>query len=305
MRHRLSVILSLAICSPLEGADFSTLRGDLFRDTGRISGVRIPEGDVRYQAIEKLRQEASPQAVRMLGEFLITHDVDRKLKTHALAALGEIGAIEAVDAVARFERWSRRRYTSPPPFQFGEQDDAAVCFAPRKVTPQAQATDPQGRQWAVFRWDRFGAPALWLAMPERKGEWGNPIYLDSLKSFSLENTNDDTFRLEVSESMVRVSHDAQTREIARRALADDADKDGLADLIENRLGTNPRKADSAVVYERRRVRSENRVTHACHGGDVRLGGAPGWQRPRDRFEESPWQMARCLLPDHWDRLGVG
>jgi len=240
--HRALVCLLCALGLAAQGAELAKLREVLLRETDDHYGLSVLEGDARLKAIQELRRDGSSEAVAILEEFLTTHGLGRKLKMHALVASGQIGSKEAIEAVGRFEAWSRKRFAEPPPFRFGKHDYAIDHFAPHDLKPLARATDEQGKEWAVFGWRRFGTEDLWLTASLGKGQWSQPILLD----LSLPQTRDTEpdCQLGVKGDSVRVALGGRKLETTRKELAADSDRDGVPDLVEARLGTNPKEPDS-------------------------------------------------------------
>ncbi|MBM4038761.1 MAG: hypothetical protein FJ290_09620 [Planctomycetes bacterium] len=242
MSRRTLVWVLCALGLATEGAELAKLKETLLAEKDEHYGLRVPESDARLKAIRELRKDGSTQAIAVIEEFLTTHGLSRQLKMHALVALGEIGTKEAVEAIGRFEAWSRKRFAEPPPFRFGRHDYAIDHFVPHDLKPLARATDEQGKEWAAFAWKRFGQEDLWLTASLGKGQWAQPILLN----LPLPETRDKEpeCQLEVKGGSVRVALDGRKLATTLKDLAADADRDGLPDLVEARLGTNLKEADS-------------------------------------------------------------
>ena len=143
-------------------------------------GLWVPENDPRLKAIEKLQGIGSPEAVTILRDFLTVDRVNcQELKQHSLIALGNIGTRPAIDAIRQFEAWSKKRFTKPPAFQFGEKDHAIYTFAPHQLTPLAKTTDERNTTWAIFQWKCHSAVAeIWICKSLGDVLWSQPILLD-------------------------------------------------------------------------------------------------------------------------------
>lgn len=206
------------------------LEGDASEGAARLG---LDGDDARLQAMRRLSQIATPEAVEVLSRFLTRPDANRKLKASAVAALGRTRTREAVDALARFEQWAEWRRTVPAPFSFGEKEFAIDHFGPTRVQSMAMHEGSDGRWWAVFEWDKFGLandeggePDLWVTSSTDRRFWDTPILIERREPLM------DWLR-EVAEDRSRL-----------REFTHDSDADGLPDLVESRCATDPENPDS-------------------------------------------------------------
>ena len=215
-------------------------------------GLWVPENDPRLKAIERLQGIGSPEAVTILRDFLTVDRVNcQELKQHSLIALGNIGTRPAIDAIRQFEAWSKKRFTKPPAFQFGEKDHAIYTFAPHQLTPLAKTTDERNTTWAIFQWKCHSAVAeIWICKSLGDVLWSQPILLDlpgipEFYPFSLKYRKwDDKCSFQVKNDSFKIVVDEKTWESHITDNLVDSDKDALPDLVEARLLTDPNNPDS-------------------------------------------------------------
>jgi hypothetical protein len=247
------LLAAVALCpqSELSGGDetSSSPRGSAFPPSGEVgklarlllegdasesaAGLVLDADDSRVQAMRRLSEIATAEAVEVLSRFLARPDADRKLKGCAVAALGRTGTKEAVDALGRFEQWAEWRRTVPAPFSFGEKEYAIDHFGPTRLESMIRHKGPDGRWWAVFEWDKFGLqndeggkPDWWVTSSTDCRFWAPPILIER--------------REPVMDWLRQVAEDpSRLAEFTR-----DLDADGLPDLVERRYGTDPESSDS-------------------------------------------------------------
>ncbi len=196
--------------------------------------------DDSLKAINRLGEIGSPKAVDILLKFLTSHNGDRKLKQRALVTLGKIGTKYAIKAIEKFERWSRKRFTDPPPFRFGKKDFAIDHFQPHNLRALARTTDDKGKEWAIFFWYRYGRWDLWLTSSIDGDRWSQPILLD-LPGLRGEVRGDFRWELSVNGDFIGITIDIKSQ-ISR--YLSDSDGDHLPDIVERRLLTSPVNPDS-------------------------------------------------------------
>jgi len=232
-----------------EDATLAAQRKILFTEDDSLSVTfRVRENHPRRKAIEFFEQNGSPEAVQILGDFLTHHGSERKLKQLALSALGRIGTPEAVNAITQFEQWSRERFLKPAPFHFGRTEHASDHFQDIYLDPIARTTDSQGKTWAVFPWRRYGRQRMWLTSSEDGENWEQPIALDLPEMPRLVRTSERTFEnectLDIDNDIVVVTCDGWPYETSIKESLKDSDADGLPDIIEADLKTDPIVSDT-------------------------------------------------------------
>jgi hypothetical protein len=203
--------------------------------------LTIRKPDSRLQAIERLAEIGTPEAVNGLQHFLTRPPADRRLKMQAMLALARVGSPEAVSAAEEFERWADARRTVPPPFAFGPKEFAIYHFEPVDVQPASKATGPGETRWAILQWDKFGrrhdrsgAADWWITSSPDGICWDQPLLVEGVDENMPPGQNPGEYFL----TEVRLGE----RKLNPFAL--DSDGDGLPDLLEARIGTDPVAVDS-------------------------------------------------------------
>jgi hypothetical protein len=120
-------------------------------------------------------------------------------------------------------------------------------FADQDLAPLVKWSAGSGqtqREFAAFRWGRYGETRLWLVSRAPSGPWDTPGLLamsagDAGRIGKAEHLTGvyDAGRLALKGDDINLTVDP-------RREADDADKDGVPDAVEVMLGTDPKKADS-------------------------------------------------------------
>jgi hypothetical protein len=193
----------------------------------RVTGLRTMANDRRPGAIDTLARSQSPEAVACLLDILKKPYADRQIKQLALAALGQMGTKPAIEAVGDFETWAAQRHGTPTPFRFGYNEFPVSHFAALNLKPLATAQGKDNLQWAIY--ENIYAP--WkggrLVTWSKDGkEWAAPIFIGE--------------QPEPAEVLRKLAEGTTT--IA--GLTPDSDKDGLSDVLEKCLGTDPNNPDS-------------------------------------------------------------
>ena len=228
-----------------EGVDIEALRESLLEEnTEPRYGLRIRDTDPGLQAIQKLESAGSEEAINVLLEFLTDNRMDRKLKQHALTALGRIGTEPAIEAIKKFEAWSRKRYTEPLPFYMGSQEYAADHFASSDVKPLAQVNDPENRTWAIVRLSKYGQSDIFLTSLIKDDQWSEPVLINLPKMPEPQDLSKTKWNLKVEGDTFKIEYNDKTYESKISDQLKDADKDGLPDIVEARLLTDSQNPDS-------------------------------------------------------------
>ncbi|MDH4238540.1 MAG: hypothetical protein OEW48_03150 [Phycisphaerae bacterium] len=234
-------------------SELQALRETLLQeDTTTHYALSVPENDPRLKAIRKLRTIGSPEAVAILREFLTVDRVNcQQLKQHSLITLGNIGTRPAIESIRQFEAWSKKRFIKPPAFRFGEKDHAIYTFSPHQLTPLAKTTDEKNTTWAIFQWKCHSAVAeIWICKSLGDVLWSQPILLDlpgipQFYPFSIKHRKwDDKCSFQIKKDSIKIVVDKQIWESRISDNLADLDKDGLPDLVEARLLTDPNNPDS-------------------------------------------------------------
>ncbi|MBE3096862.1 MAG: HEAT repeat domain-containing protein [Planctomycetes bacterium] len=197
-------------------------------------------------AVERLVEIGSAEAVQILYESLTDPHVSRNIKLHALPGLGRIGSKEALKAYEDYQAWTAK-FPPDRPFEFGPHESPSDHFADQDLAPLVKWNAGSGqtqREFAAFRWGRYGETRLWLVSRAPSGTWDTPGLLamsagDAGRIGKAEHLTGvyDAGRLALKGDHIDLTLEPQTE-------ADDADKDGVPDAVEVMLGTDPNKADS-------------------------------------------------------------
>jgi hypothetical protein len=215
-------------------------------------GLSIPENDPRLKAIKRLQAIGSSKAVAILRDFLTLDRINcQQLKQYSLITLGNIGTRPAIDAIRQFEAWSKKRFTRPSPFRFGFKDCAVDHISPYKLSPLAKTTDEKNATWALFQWNCHSADAeIWICKSLGDVLWSQPILLDlpgitEFYPFIRKRGKWDVKRsFQIKNGSIKIVIDEKIWESRISDHLADMDMDGLTDLVEARLLTDPNDPDS-------------------------------------------------------------
>lgn len=204
------------------------------------SPVHLDEESPEAQAIERLCEIGTPEAVRVLGDLLTAHWPLRDLKQPALLGLGSIGSEEAIKEIDRFESWATKRYADPPSLQFGAIDHAAAHFSDMDVEPFASYASEDGEGWVAFFLHVFDTSDLWLMHTPDEGQpYGDPILVD-LDGFPAHWMDADSKLAPSDRGLVFTP----AIELDINALTHDQDQDGLPSMLETRMGISTWQMDT-------------------------------------------------------------
>jgi len=227
------------------GIDIEALRKTLFEDASELRGTfRVRNENPKLQAIQKLESAGSEEAVNVLLEFLTNNRMDRKLKQHALTALGKIGTVPAIEAIKKFETWSQKRYTDSQPFYMGSQEYAIDHFASSDAQPLAKTQDKDNKTWAIVRLSKYSQSDIFLTSLIKDDQWSEPIFIDLPEMPDMQNFQKTKWNLLVDGTSFKITYDDKTYESKINDQLNDTDKDGLPDIVEARLLTDAKNPDS-------------------------------------------------------------
>ncbi len=254
--NRISLYLFVVLmpCIVFAGdSELQALRETLLQeDITTHYGLSVPQHDPRLKAIKKLQGIGSPAAVAVLRDFLTVDGIKcQELKQHSLIALGNIGTQPAIDSIRQFEAWCKKRFTKPSPFRFGFKDLAVDHISPYNLSPLAKTTDEKNTTWAIFQWQCHSAVAeIWICKSLGDVLWSQPILLDlpgipEFYPFSRKLRKwDDKCSFQIKNDSIKIVVDEKIWESRISDHLTDLDGDGLPDLVEARLLTDPNGPDS-------------------------------------------------------------
>jgi hypothetical protein len=243
------LVVLLPVISSAADSDLRSLKDILLTEDSSLDGTfKVRDEHPRLKAIQQIEADGSAKAVGVLKDFLTTHSGERKLKQHALTALGRIGTPEAIDAILKFEYSSQKRFARPAPFKLGKTEYPSDHFADYYLDPVAQAADETGKTWAIFAWSRYGKQDIWLTSSTGKDSWSKPVLLDLPGIPYLVRTSERAFdkkcQLQIEGDSVTVACDGKTARTSISTSLKDSDSDGLPDIVEERFLTDMRNPDS-------------------------------------------------------------
>ncbi len=202
-------------------------------DQGLIDRLRQTKpGDAsRLGLIKKVSASGHPAAVRYMIEALQSPTAGEDLKKAAYQNLARVGGDAGADAILK----ARRKRSLLPPLEkrvtFEGWNETGPLW--RNSVLFEQHTDASGRVWGLLNHNALGdRDDLWLA--EFHGHrWINPVFTGLTAP-------------PLSDRRLIWKNDLPTRIPALLAsdIAKDSDNDGLSDLAEQRLSTNPNDSDT-------------------------------------------------------------
>jgi len=249
------LFLSFIVARDLEQRKLEPIRMTLFtQDKNLDYGLSVPENDPRLQAIKQLQQIGSPVAVSILRDFLTNNDMHKQLKQKTLAALGQLGTKHAIKAIEEFESWSKKRFNHPAPFKFGKHQSPLDHIADGFLRPLAEATDKNGKTWAIFAgarytsWTHEGYPEIWLTCKREKDFWKEPILLDLPDMPAIKSTRLKSWKnqcpLTVENDLIKITLDGKKLQTSISRSLRDTDGDTMPDIAEASLPTDSQNPDS-------------------------------------------------------------
>ena len=200
------------------------------------------EGVFNYEILESISRSTHPSAVKFMIEALQNPKAPALWRHSAFSHLAGTGGKEGVEAVlkARHKREARKPWN--------EQIDLDNLAVPTDEWHSdkmvATKQDAMGRTWVLLQSVILGNRQDLFIVEKRGKEWMRPLFTGVWrKGSNFENIKPSpTFRgiqvgTLIAGEWIKVFPDDPT-------LRQDADGDGLTDLVEARLGTDPHKADT-------------------------------------------------------------
>jgi hypothetical protein len=191
----------------------------------------------------------------------------KTLRTVALARLGELGTAESLAAARRIEARARTVVPAPPIVPMGVWTHPSWHFGDIDMQPVAQVAGDDGVTYGIVVSSMMGAVDLFLvanATPDDPATWSRPklIPLRYYRGFHdpalapagdgkllLRYVQDEPPARRMMEGTRDLGAEApalgeQERVLDIGAIERDTDRDGWTDIEEERLGLDPRDADS-------------------------------------------------------------
>lgn len=184
-------------------------------------------------ALEAVSHSSHPDAVALMLEALRDPKADPAWRQEAFRHLAGTGGVEGVAAV----RATRKQRTTLKPWY---ERVSPAQTAPRSIL--ATATDAKGRTWALFHSSVLGNYSDLFIAEKQEAGWGRPIFTGVWTDRTFNHEPPKEFRgipiaKLVATEWIKIFPDDQ-------AIRKDTDGDGLTDIVEARLGTDPTKADT-------------------------------------------------------------
>ncbi|MCC6145009.1 MAG: hypothetical protein IT368_14485 [Candidatus Hydrogenedentes bacterium] len=199
-----------------------------------------------WDACKVLMSAEPPEADAALLTVLTTYGVNAGQKEAILISFGERGTPACIDKIKAFEAWAREMAQCPPPFRMdimthADLNDTASLAGEYYLKRLGECVDNQGERWAAYchTFD-LGQPSIWLVRHLHGDIWSPPFFASSPKLDRNENVSfscvADGFRI--------IRQDGTEIQIALADIIRDSDGDGLTDVTEHSLGTDPQAPDT-------------------------------------------------------------
>lgn len=211
-------------------------------EDARTPGFEMYESNT-YVARDVVKASSDPRAVAFMLRQLQHPNADPTLRFEAYANLPRTGG-EAGRAAVRAVRVGRTLLPSLSERVLNGYLGAGEFGAKPKVVGEKK--DAKGKLWGLLESGALGSSGdLWL-VEKVDGEWANPVFT-GVSSLGVSRWTEP----KPAEPMVGGKTGAELAKsnwvsiLATNAgIRTDLDGDGLTDLVEARLGTNPRKGDT-------------------------------------------------------------
>ena len=194
-------------------------------------------------AIRRLLKIGGDETVDIFKDFLTIDDADRRLKQLVLVGLGRFGTKKALDAVREFEIWAENNNSVSQNFRFGWKNAAVDHYPPNLLKPLAICKDKNGKEWAIFTWYRLSKPNFWITQKIENDTWLPPILLNVPELFTTAWW-DAKFTLGIDGDKFIVKAEGKTISFNLKDQLIDSDNDGLTDIFERAIKTDPKSPDS-------------------------------------------------------------
>ncbi len=212
-----------------------------------LEGVKTPGFEMyesnTYVAREYVIQSKDPRAVAFMLKQLKDPKGDHVLREEAYLHLAGTGGVAGLKAVlAERERKASMRPLADRVLR-GYLNAGEFGKSTKKL---AERTDKAGRVWGLFESGVLGnSTDLWL-VEKVDGRWINPLFTgtstNSVSRWSKVPPPAPTIGGKNGKQLA--AGDWVNILVGNPAISTDTDKDGLTDLEEKRLGTDPRRADT-------------------------------------------------------------
>ncbi len=214
-----------------------------------IAAMAVAEKLVEAEVIIAPPPQTTAEAVKLMEATLTVNLNSGEIKRFVLLWLGKIGTREAVAAISAFETWAeteRKKHAEPP--LIIHPGSVHYGSHPNEQEPWLTCQDSAGQTWELYKDNRYAgffAPVYRVARKDSDEppvwvggmDLGKETYLEIMRSkqYSLEMPEPGLLRLHLREH----AFDFEVREQAK-----DTDQDGLPDVIERALTTDPTHPDS-------------------------------------------------------------
>ncbi|HTQ10088.1 MAG TPA: PQQ-binding-like beta-propeller repeat protein [Fimbriimonadaceae bacterium] len=211
-----------------------------------IEGVKTPGFEMyesnTYVAREYIVRSKDPLAVAFLLKALEDPKADGELRYEAYTHLADTGE-EGLKAVLAAR--NHRRLLEP----IAQRAVAGYLNAGEfgaEMKPLAEKDDSEGRHWFLLKSGVLGSDGdLWLA-EKANGKWTNAYFTgvstDGVSRWAKPAPPEPTFAGKTASELVAGAWFGAL--VGNAALSKDSDGDGVTDIEEKRLGTNPNSADT-------------------------------------------------------------
>ena len=183
--------------------------------------------------LSAISHSSHPDAVAFLLDALRDPKAPVEWRAAAFEHLAGTGGAEGVAAI-RAVRSSLKQPSPPKPW--------FASFDLESLPKKAVQKDAKGRTWALFQTDILGNSGDCFIVEKKAEGWGTPVFTGVWTGNTMRDNAPETFRGIRTEKLmatewIKIFPDDLT-------LRKDTDGDGLTDLVEARLGTNPNTADT-------------------------------------------------------------